>query len=199
MSVKQKIFAVIIFLFLVVICFNLLISFFFPLKYWDEIKYYSKVFSLDPFLVAAVINAESSFDSGALSDKGAKGLMQLMPNTAAWIAENNHIGYHEENLYDPEYNIFLGCWYLANLNQVFDDRIPVVLAAYNGGRGNTSLWLESEIWNGELSDIENIPFTETSTFVQKVIFYHQMYILIYERFEFMPKMSSDKLFLIPKA
>lgn len=152
----------------------------FPLKYWDEIKYFSDKFSLDPFLIAAIIKVESEFKPHAMSKRGAKGLMQLMPETAKWIASQNGMEYKEEFLFKPEYNIHFGCWYLNSLRNQFDGSLPLILAAYNGGRGNVKKWLQKKEWDGKFKNLNDIPFKETRQFVKKVNYNYKIYKWFYK-------------------
>lgn len=153
----------------------------YPLPYRQEIFRYSKQFELDPYFVAAVIRVESRFFSVAESRRGAKGLMQLMPETARWVAQQMNLEYRPELLEDPQYNIRLGCWYLSNLLAQFDGNPFLVLAAYNGGRGRVTRWLEEGVWDGQLSTSDNIPFPETRDFVQRVWRDYQIYSRLYIR------------------
>lgn len=152
---------------------------FYPLDYWESITSNAREFSLDPFLIAAVIRVESKFDPHARSKRGAIGLMQLMPDTARWVAEQVGVPFSVDYLYLPEYNIRLGCWYLANLGQEFGKDLVVTLAAYNGGRGNVRKWLEDGLWTGEVHRVDEIPFSETRQFVKKVLRDYQMYRELY--------------------
>lgn len=113
----------------------------YPLAYWDVVQRWSKAYDLDPLLILAVIREESGFSPTAVSSSGARGLMQLLPSTARWIAEEKlGIPYREEDLFDPEYNIRLGSWYLHHLLDQFGEREAWAVAAYNGGPGNLQRW-----------------------------------------------------------
>ena len=83
---------------------------------------------------------ESGFKPMAKSGKGARGLMQLMPSTAEWIANKNGIAYSEELLVNAEYNLELGCAYLSYLSSRFDGKRNIA-AAYNAGEGDVRKWL----------------------------------------------------------
>ena len=88
----------------------------YPIGYTSLIKEYSNKYNLDPFLVAAIINVESSYDKDAVSPKSAKGLMQISPQTGQWIGEELALSdYSEEKLFLPEINIMMGTWYLIDL------------------------------------------------------------------------------------
>ena len=147
----------------------------------EIIFYYAQLNQVDPYLIAAVIKTESNFNNKAVSAKGALGLMQLMPDTAAWIA--NQMGkkdFKTQDLYNQETNIALGSWYLANLLKEFKGDTILVLASYNGGRGNVKEWLENKHWNGEHNTLDQIPFPETRQFVRKVLWNYKMYNYLYD-------------------
>lgn len=147
----------------------------------ELIVYYAQVNQVDPYLIAAVIKTESNFNSKAVSSKGAVGLMQLMPDTAKWIAEQmGEKNFKTEDLYNPETNIALGSWYLANLQKEFKGDAIIVLAAYNGGRGNVKKWLEKKNWTGEHKTLDQIPFPETRQYVRKVLWNYKMYNYLYD-------------------
>ena len=149
----------------------------------ELIFYYAQLNQVDPYLIAAVIKTESNFDNKAVSAKGALGLMQLMPDTAAWIA--NQMGkkdFKTQDLYNRETNIALGSWYLANLMKEFKGNTIQVLAAYNGGRGNVKEWLETKQWDGNHNTLDQVPFPETKQFVRKVLWNYKMYNYLYDDF-----------------
>lgn len=148
-----------------------------PLKYSEEILLSANENDLSPFLIASIIRVESSFDKRAVSRKGAVGLMQLMPSTAAWLGEIKEIKIDEYSLEDPVINIALGCYYFRTLLEEFG-KIPA-LAAYNAGRGNLEKWLKEEIWDGSWENRTDIPFPETRAYVIKVIIFEHWYKYLY--------------------
>ncbi len=134
-------------------------------EYRELITRYAHINELPPELVAAVIYTESRFTPDAESPRGAVGLMQLMPDTAAWVAEQQGTQVHD--LRDPEENIRLGTWYLRYLRTRFTSP-EMALAAYNAGHGHVEDWLEAaQAANVSLS-VEAIPFPETREFVKSV-------------------------------
>jgi len=154
---------------------------FYPIKYQNQIVKYSQKYNVDPHLVAAVIRAESNFDTNAVSSRGAYGLMQIMPDTAVWIAQNMKIqDFNKEKLYDADTNIEMGCWYINNLNVEFGGNIELVIAAYNGGRGNVQKWLINKEYSTDGKTLINIPFKETDKYVKKVKTNYNIYLKLYD-------------------
>lgn len=152
----------------------------YPLQYKDFVFKYSRQYDVDPYLVEAVMRTESKFRSTAQSSSGAMGIMQIMPETGTWIAKKMGLkGFHPDQLYDPETNIKMGCWYLADLERLFKGNHILVVAAYNGGRGNVQGWIRENKWTGEHATVEQIPFKETREYVRKVIATYDIYKKIY--------------------
>lgn len=158
-----------IFLLFLLICLALAIIFkIYPIKYLDEIYYYSKEYDLEPALVCAIINVESGFNKKAVSKKGASGLMQIMKSTADWAAEEIDIEeYSYDKIFNEKLNLNIGCWYISKLKKQFDDNLIYVLAAYNAGSGNVSKWISNEKYFDKYGNL-NIPFLETKEYVEKV-------------------------------
>ena len=189
MARQKKTGYLLIFLLLLYIVCRLLISpplgkFFYPypVPYRGYIEEYGEKYLIDPLFIAAVIQTESSFDPRAISSKGARGLMQLMPATAEWVADMIGVSlFEQDDLFDPRLNIEFGTWYLSNLQQQFGSNKAVILAAYNGGRTNTARWLEQNIWDGRESTIEQIPYLETRQFIQRALTAYRRYHEIYGR------------------
>jgi len=175
----------IIFLFVIVLNIKNIFKQFYPLKYEANIVKYSQRYKVDPCLVAAVIKTESNFDGKAVSHRGAYGLMQIMPDTALWIAKNMDLkNYTLEKLEDNEINIAMGCWYLNNLNTEFNGDIELMLAAYNGGRGNVQKWLKDKKYSNDGKKLNEIPFEETDKYVKKVKTNYNIYFKLYgDRFK----------------
>lgn len=157
-------------------------TFLYPFLYRSTIYQYALENEVDPYLVAAVIRTESKFIPEARSPKGALGLMQMMPETAQWVAEQNKVvDFSPDTLTQPEMNIRLGTWYLASLKHEFENNEVLVLAAYNGGRGNVKEWMKKYGWTMEFSDFSQIPFKETREYVGKVLYHKQRYQDLYGR------------------
>ena len=157
-----------------------LLRFIYPTEYSEIVEIKSKEFGLDKYLVYAVIRTESKFKKDATSDVGAKGLMQLMDETAAECNKKGGFGYNiPQDIFEPEVNITLGCYYLKNLIDIYDGDISLAVTAYNGGTGNVGKWLkDSNLSDGDGGLLE-IPFEETKGYVDKVINSYSKYKEIY--------------------
>ncbi|WP_238886314.1 lytic transglycosylase domain-containing protein [Clostridium sp. YIM B02551] len=177
----KKIFIVVLTLIaIVLISREIIYNTLYPLKYKDYILKYSKENGLDPYLVMSVINTESKFNKDVASKKQAIGLMQLTEPTAEWIAKSmNDINFKSEDLFDPEKNIKMGCWYLKNLQEEFGTT-ELVLAAYNAGRGNVSKWLNNSDISKDGKNLHNIPYGETDKYIKKVKVNYNIYKLLYK-------------------
>lgn len=151
----------------------------YPLTYQPIIFQQAREHGLDPYLVAAVIRAESRFRPRAISPQGARGLMQIMPETGKWVADQMNLPFQPDQLYDPEYNIRIGSWYLSNLVKEFGGDPVLALAAYNGGRTNVQKWLRERQWTGEHHTLDQIPFQETRYYVAAVLRDYQRYLWLY--------------------
>ena len=139
-----------------------------PFKYKNEIIEYSKEYGIKAEFVASVINAESRFDSQALSPKGAVGLMQLMFNTAKSFYDGDN--FDKEVLLEPKENIKIGCKYLKYLFDKYNDEITV-LACYNAGERVVSTWM-----NGfKKLEKTQIKYKETLNYIEKVQKYEKIY------------------------
>ena len=118
----------------------------YPLSYRSLIEQYATEYNLAPAYVTAIIRNESSFNAKAESGAGARGLMQLMPDTAEWIAHKLQLsGYAFERMLDPESNIHFGCWYLNYLSRLFRGDPVAVTAAYHAGQGQVKVWLSDPL------------------------------------------------------
>lgn len=170
----------ILFFLFVILTFPQWITFFYPQPHRDLVFSAAYEYGIDPYLVFAIIRAESKYQSEARSPAGARGLMQIMPETACWIAEQQGISdFNPDELNNPETNIRFGCWYLASLKQEFAGCVPLMIAAYNAGRGKVNEWVVNKKWDGDLQELEKIPFAETRRYVRNVIKNYKAYRAIY--------------------
>ena len=134
-----------------------------PLRHEDIIRQQAERFDLDPALIAAVINQESGF-SDSTSHAGARGLMQITPDTADTIETlSGGETFVYDDLSNPDLNIRYGTFYLRHLLDRFEGNEAAALAAYNGGPENVAAWGGADL---ELDDIE---FPETRAYVEEVL------------------------------
>jgi soluble lytic murein transglycosylase len=189
----------------------------YPIGYQPEIRQAASEAHIDPLLVASVIRVESQFHSEDVSHAGAIGLMQLMPDTAQWLANqmNGAVGSRAHagaegnaggaaasgsnaagspvdtaRLADPDVNIRLGTWYIRYLVDQFHGNQVAAIAAYNSGPKRVSEWLADGTWNGQLKTLNDIPVGETRHFVGRVFYNYDLYQRIY---------GNDPLWRTPMA
>ena len=157
---------------------NWMARFRYPQKYMEYVEPYAREYGLEENFVLAVIFAESSFDPEAVSHAGARGLMQLMPDTGAWLAGKLDMeNVDADDLFDPATNIRLGCYYLSYLEERLEDR-ELVLAAYNAGMGNVRKWLQDERYSDGVQ-LLSIPIKETENYVEKTLRTYEKYEELY--------------------
>ncbi|MCL2390709.1 MAG: lytic transglycosylase domain-containing protein [Endomicrobia bacterium] len=142
--------------------------------YKEQIALYSQKYSIDPLLVDAVMKRESNLNPNAVSNKGAIGLMQIMPKTAQEIAGQFDMpDYTPEMLKNPELNIMFGSYYLSQLMSYYNKNLILVLAAYNAGIGNVDNWL---LQNPDIAKkISKIPFKETQKHTKAILITYNFY------------------------
>ena len=157
--------AVVLLIAIIVMSVPYVVKTLYPLKYREYIDKYSAKYNLDSYLVMGVISAESRFSESAVSQKSAKGLMQLKDDTAYWCAEKYGI---TGEIYEARVNIEIGCAYLRYLLDLFDEDVENALAAYNAGQGNVRKWLNDARYSSDGVNLDNIPYKETSEYVKRV-------------------------------
>ena len=142
----------------------------YPLRYKEEIVRYSGEYGLEPWHLAAVVRCESSFNPKAESNAGARGLMQIMPETGKWLAGKFGEGesYTDDALFDVDTNLKYGCWYLRFLKEKFSGDLRTVTAAYHAGQGQVQSWVNSALYSDDGLTVERIPFDSTATYVERV-------------------------------
>jgi soluble lytic murein transglycosylase len=154
----------------------------YPFAYADIIFAESEAQRIDPYWVAAIARQESAFEADAVSRAGARGLLQLMPETGKWWAGRLGIRDYRPNLlFHPETNIHMGTAYYADLMRRYGD-IQLSLIAYNAGPTRARRWRERPEFaiDSELF-AERIPFSETRTYVRNVQAHFKIYSHLYGR------------------
>ncbi len=166
-----KIFSI-VFLF-ILLSLNSAYTFFFPLYHAE---YITKLGYENYKLVHSVIKAESNFNNKVKSSKGAVGVMQILPSTANFIVEKYSL--KKGDLYDAEYNILIGVFYIKYLEKKFL-YVENVLAAYNAGEGNVIKWLKDIRYSNDGKSLDDIPFEETRNYVKRVKKFYKIYDFLY--------------------
>ncbi len=154
----------------------------YPLKYEDYVEVYAKENNLSPEFVYAVIHCESGFDNKAVSNVGATGLMQIMPDTFRWISMKLGENTDYSMATDPETSIKYGCYYYRYLSERYG-RVQEVLTAYHAGLGNVDKWLKDERYSADGETLDSIPFPTTNKYVKKVMLTEKIYQKLYFRKE----------------
>lgn len=159
-----------------------LLKILYPKTYSEIISVYAEEYDVEENLIYAVIKAESNFNSEAVSNRDAIGLMQIVKETAIDVAKKNNIDIDTENIeeeiLDIDNNVNIGTKYLSTLLTQYGN-IEVALAAYNAGIGTVNNWIDKQIIQADGSDIENIPYKETNNYVRKILRDYSVYNELY--------------------
>jgi soluble lytic murein transglycosylase len=141
----------------------------FPLAYWDSIKRYSAQHDLDPYVMAALIAQESTFDPQIKSAANAWGLMQIVPTTGRRLARAVGVRrFSIATLTNPEINIRMGMLYFSDLVRQFGGTY-YALASYNAGENRVIKWKAERQGLDEDEFIDDIPFPETQNYVKRIL------------------------------
>ncbi len=149
----------------------------FPFPYEDLILKWSKERNLNPLLVTGLIRQESRFEPKIKSPVGATGLMQVMPDTAKFIAPQ--INLKDYSLTDPNDSINLGTWYLDHTHETYKNNSMLAVASYNAGPGNVDKWVKKYNLSDVDQFVEDIPFAETKGYIESVFGNYWNYLRIY--------------------
>ena len=153
----------------------------FPLAYWDSLRAEGQRRGIDPYLLASITRQESGFEPSTVSNAGAVGLMQIMPEEAARIAAAGELGtVTREDLFDPEKNIAVGAAEYAQKLTVMNGHHTLAIASYNAGEQAVGTWLEKTAIDDLDLFIESIPYAETRLYVKTVTRNRFEYRRIYE-------------------
>ncbi|HTU35363.1 MAG TPA: transglycosylase SLT domain-containing protein [Candidatus Acidoferrum sp.] len=139
----------------------------YALPYRESIARWSLHAGVDPLLVAGLMRQESAFEKAAHSNANAMGLMQLEPETGHRMAHMVRLRYSQDRLFDPDYNIRLGTYYLSQLEKQFGS-VEMALAAYNAGEDRVTQWTTGQTYREPAEFVDSIPFTQTREYVEIV-------------------------------
>lgn len=154
---------------------------YYPIAYEEEITLASESFGVDEAIIYSIIYCESSFNREAVSNMDARGLMQMLPSTYEWLCSLDGAEYVEEDLFDPQKNIYYGTKYLSMLYNKYENW-DAVFAAYHAGNGRVDKWFEE----GKLvidadGKLTGIPIVATNVYVEKVNTALTQYIKLLEK------------------
>jgi soluble lytic murein transglycosylase len=140
----------------------------FPVDYWPLIQQFAAEHHLDPYLMAALVAQESTFDARIRSSANAYGLMQLLPATARRYAPRVGLRYASRLLTSPEANLRMGMAYFADLVEQFGD-VSLALAGYNAGEQRVVKWQAERPTLDRDEFIDDMPFPETQNYVRRIL------------------------------
>ncbi len=177
---KAVISIVIIFFTLVVIFFGTvsILKTLYPRRYSEFVEKECSSNNLQQEFIFAVIECESGFKKNAVSYMGAKGLMQIMPETFTWLQQLKGEELSEDSLFEPEIAIEYGCYFYALLIEQFGDEATAV-AAYHAGASSVEKWLSDERYSADGKTLSDIPFESTKEYVKKVMKTKNIYEKLY--------------------
>jgi soluble lytic murein transglycosylase len=163
----------------------------FPLVYWDLIRKHAKTYDLDPYVIAALIAQESTFDPGIRSVANAWGLMQVVPATGRRLARTLGMRrFTTSTLTNPEANLRLGTLYFSQLVRRFGGTY-YALASYNAGENRVVRWKAERPGMDEDEFIDDIPYPETQNYVKRILGTAEDYRLLYGRDGGRPRSASE--------
>lgn len=152
-----------------------------PLSDASIIREQASAKGLDPALIAAVIYAETKFEPRQ-SSAGAEGLMQILPETAYYLAHlSGGVAFTASDLASPRINVAYGSYYLRYLLNHYDGNEMLAVAAYNGGLTNVDEWVAHARAGGSELTVQEIPFPETREYVKRVLSAQREYRATYPR------------------
>ena len=151
----------------------------YPTPYSATVEAAAAEFDVDPLLIWAIMRQESRFDPEALSYVGARGLMQVMPSTQDWIAEQLTEDIPPGDAFTAEANIRLAAWFLHFLLDYYDGDLELAVAAYNGGAGSVDSWLANPLVSDRDDLLRWIGFGETREYLGHVALNYQVYQALY--------------------
>ena len=150
-------------------------------KYTEYVEKYAAEFEVDKYLIYAVIKTESGYNPDAVSNVGARGLMQIMEPTFDWIkyrlGDDESLTY--DSMYDPETNIRYGSYLIGYLMRYYGVQ-DVAVCAYHAGIGNVDSWLENEEYSNDGVYLLEIPTSDTAHYLDKIKSAEKNYIKLYK-------------------
>lgn len=165
----------------------------YPQAYHPIVERHARRYRLDPRLMYSMMKQESAFQEHAVSSAGARGLVQIMPFTGKRLSHAmGWQGFNTHDLFEPEINIALSALYINMNSDLFEGRLPMVIASYNAGEAAVERWLPSRIDLEDWEFIEEIPYKETNNYTKKVMRNYWMYQYLYPDSKFDQPKKSEK-------
>jgi len=151
----------------------------YPRPYSATIEAAAAEFDVDPLLIWAIMRRESRFDPGAFGYVGERGLMQILPSTQAWIAEQLEEDISPGDALTPEASIRMGAWFLHFLLDYFDGDLELTVTAYNGGAGSVDSWQADPLVSNRDDLLRWIGFGQTREYLERVSLDYRVYQKLY--------------------
>ncbi len=153
---------------------------YYPRPFADQVARFAGEKALPQSLVFGIVHQESGFDPTAKSHSGARGLMQIMPATGKELAKRLGMSFSTQRLFEPEYSLRLGTTYFRQMLGIFDNRVELALAGYNGGPGRIGrLWREQQT-PGEVDRfLEGLTIVESRNYVKRILVLSESYRSLY--------------------
>jgi soluble lytic murein transglycosylase len=151
----------------------------YPRPYSATVEAAAAEFDVDPLLLWAAMREESRYDPEALSYVGAKGLMQVMPPTQTWIAEQLGEDISPGDAFTPEANIRMGAWFFHFLLDYFDGDLDLAIAGYNAGAASVDSWQADPLVSNRDDFLRWIGFGQTREYLERVSLSYRVYQELY--------------------
>ena len=153
----------------------------YPTRYDEYVEQYSEKYNIDKYFIYAIIKTESNFNENAVSEVGARGLMQIMEDAYEWvkyrISDDRDITY--EQMYEAKYNIEYGCFMLGYYYEKYNS-YELAAAAYHSGMGQVDKWIGDGTISLESFDVNDIPASKTFHYIKKVMLNFKAYSNLYQ-------------------
>ena len=140
----------------------------YPTTYSELVEKYCEEYGVEKSLMFAIIKTESNFRADAVSDAGARGLTQILPETFEWLRSKTGEKLSSDMLFDSEVSIRYGTYMISILLKEFDNNRETAIAAYHAGIGIVGRWLEDEKYSYDGKNLKEIPYNDTKLYVENV-------------------------------
>jgi soluble lytic murein transglycosylase len=168
----------------------------YPRAYRDLVEKYQALGSNPEGYLYSIMRKESGFDPHDLSYADAQGLLQMIPPTTLRVAKTLGIPYDAGKLYEPEYNVKTGSWYIGHLLQKFKTQIPLGAGSFNSGPRPVMKWIDT---NGDKDIdelVELVPYTQTREYMKKVTENYARYRYLYANEIYVQPLAVDKHYIV---